>query len=66
MAYICESCREVLDPEDEVVAAAELLDPGAPDSSGLIVGLRALWRARHWRDELGYRKVAEGTLRDLV
>ena len=68
MAYICESCRKVLQPDDHVIASAELVDVTSQvDATPQIVeGSRLLWHSAHWRDQPGHRKVDEGFLHDLV
>lgn len=68
MAYLCESCRDVLQPDDHVIASAELVDATSPDdtSAQIVEGTRSLWHSSHWRDQPGQRKIDEGFLHDLV
>lgn len=68
MAYLCETCRDLLEPDDQVVAAAELSEVTSQESGSreFVEGVRSLWHVRHWREQPGYRKVAEGSLRELV
>ncbi|MDP9224361.1 MAG: hypothetical protein M3P18_10995 [Actinomycetota bacterium] len=68
MAYLCESCRNELRPEDLVVAAAEQVDLTTQQTGPQYIdGVRGLWHEGHWPgDTLQFRERARGTLAELT
>lgn len=69
MAYICHSCRTMLDDDDDVVAAAERVDVTSQgDASRQYVdGQRSFFHPQHYPgDSSSWREVGQGKVRDFT
>ena len=66
--YVCESCREELQPDDQVVAAAEQVAVDTQEKGReYLDGVRVLFHETHWPGDSGRLKErARGTLRELT
>jgi hypothetical protein len=69
MAYICHSCRTVLDDEDEVVAAAAQLDvtSGGDATRQYVDGQRSFFHPPHYPGNSSrWREIGRGKVRDFL
>jgi hypothetical protein len=66
--HVCAGCRQILGPDEEVVAAARLQDVTSQGdvSRQYVEGLRSLFHVRHYPgDSSQWREKARGQLQDI-